>query len=70
MINVGHNLVCPNLPPGESLTGLNLKKVTGQGKYIYLLPSAELPKAKIPEDYYVSLCNYLLAMLFKYLGVI
>ena len=58
MINVGHNLVCPNLPPGESLTGLNLKKVTGQGKYIYLLPSAELPKPKIPEDYYVSLKKY------------
>ena len=31
MVNVGHNLVSPNLQPGETLTRINLKKVTVHG---------------------------------------
>lgn len=54
MVNVGGNLVLPNLPPGETLTGINLKKVTGQSKYIFILPAEEIAASKIPREYYVS----------------
>lgn len=55
MINIGHNLVRPNLPEGQELTGINLKKVTGQSKFVYLVPSMKLDDATIPADYYVSI---------------
>lgn len=54
MVNVGHNLAPPNLPPGEKLNGINLKKVMGQSKYVYLLPSRQLPDPTIPKEYFVS----------------
>ena len=42
MINVGGNLVTPNLMPGQELTALNLKEVTSTSKYVYLVPSRDL----------------------------
>ena len=54
MIDVSRNLVPPMLPPDQSLNALNLKKVLGQSKFIYLLPSRELKEVKVPDSYYVQ----------------
>jgi hypothetical protein len=54
MIDVSRNLVPPNLPPDQTLNALNLKKVLGQSKYIYLLPSRELDAVTLPDSYFVQ----------------
>ena len=55
MIDISGHLAPPNLPPGQTLNGVNLKRALGQSKYIYVLPSRKLKDVAIPETYYVSL---------------